>query len=133
VPRIEPLPDGRDGPFWERPMVAVLLPAAEVDGLSAHPQLRPGPLGILEVPDARPLDVSEIDVVLAPCEAVDRTGRRLGKGGGFYDRFLSQPELRARTIVMAFYEQVLDEVPWAESDRRVTMIVTDAAVIECKP
>jgi 5-formyltetrahydrofolate cyclo-ligase len=133
VPRIEPLEAGRDGPFWDRPMSAVLLPAAEVDGLAAHPQLRSGPLGILEVPDARPLDVSEIDVVLVPCQAVDRAGRRLGKGGGFYDRFLAQPALHARTIVLAFHEQVLDEVPWTENDRRVTMIVSDAAVIECRP
>jgi 5-formyltetrahydrofolate cyclo-ligase len=130
VPRIEPFADGHDGPVWQREMVAVLLPAAEVDGVTAHPQVRLGSLGILEVPGAAPLEAAEIDVVLAPCQAVDRSGRRLGKGGGFYDRFFARPDLKAKRIAIAFHEQVLDEVPWTQDDSCVTMIVTDAEVLK---
>ncbi|HET6441826.1 MAG TPA: 5-formyltetrahydrofolate cyclo-ligase, partial [Phycisphaerae bacterium] len=81
------------------------------------------------VPDADPIPVCEIDVVLAPCQAVDRSGNRLGKGGGFYDRFLARPDLRACIIAVAFQEQVLDEVPVGENDCRVQMVVTDAEVL----
>jgi 5-formyltetrahydrofolate cyclo-ligase len=129
VPRLEPLPEGRDGPFWRRVMVAVILPPADIEGVSAHPRVRPGPLGILEVSEGPPLDPAEIDVVLVPCQAVDRQGRRLGKGGGFYDRFLARPGLRAERIALAFQEQVLDEVPWTNGDCRVTMVVTDSEVL----
>jgi len=129
VPRIEPGPAGRDVPLRERSMVAVLLEPADVSGVAAHPAVRPGPLGILEVPGAAPLPLPEIDVVLVPCQAVDRKGNRLGKGGGFFDRFLADPNLRADRIVIAFQEQLLDEVPVAEWDRPVRMVVTDAEVL----
>jgi 5-formyltetrahydrofolate cyclo-ligase len=129
VPRIEPAPEGEDLPLSRREMVAVLLPAADVDGVAAHPDVRPGALGILDVPGARPIDVSEIDVLLMPCQAVDRSGNRLGKGGGFFDRLLSRQDLRAARIVLAFHEQVLDEVPVAENDRPVDMVVTDAEIL----
>jgi 5-formyltetrahydrofolate cyclo-ligase len=131
VPRLEPLPDGRTGPFWQREMVAVELPPADVDSLTAHPLVRPGPLGILEVPDSPPLAVAEIDAILLPCMAVDPRGRRLGKGGGFYDRFLDRPELRAARIAVGFHEQVLDEVPTTEADGRIEMIVTDSEWLKC--
>ena len=136
VPRIEAGPEGCDAPLSASPcvagfaeqgrqrrMVAVALEAADV------PAVRPGALGILEVPGAAPVPVAEIDVVLVPCQAVDRRGNRLGKGGGFYDRFLADPDLRAETIALAFHEQLLDEVPAAEGDRRVRRLVTDEEIL----
>jgi 5-formyltetrahydrofolate cyclo-ligase len=131
VPRIE-RPVQADEPVWQRQMVAVLLPAADVRSIDAHPAVRPGTLGILEVPEAPPLEAADIDAVLVPCLAVDRLGRRLGKGGGFYDRFLSQADLKAPCIAIGFREQVLDEVPESDSDRRVDMIVTDAETLVCR-
>jgi 5-formyltetrahydrofolate cyclo-ligase len=133
VPRIEPAPDGRPAPLWERPMVVVALEPAEVDGVAAHPAVRPGALGILEVPGAPPVDVAQIDVLLMPCQAVDRAGRRLGKGGGFFDRLLARPDLRASRIVLAFHEQVLDEVPVDADDLPVDMGVTDTGVLAFGP
>jgi 5-formyltetrahydrofolate cyclo-ligase len=133
VPRIEPSHDGADGPLERRDMVAVALEPADVEGVAAHPAVRPGPLGILQVPDTPPLDVSEIDVALVPCQAVDRSGNRLGKGGGFFDRFLARPDFRAQPIALAFHEQVLDQVPVAGGDRPVSMIVTDAEVLSFDP
>jgi 5-formyltetrahydrofolate cyclo-ligase len=132
VPRIEPPADRAEEPIWQRRMVAVLLPLADISSIEAHPKVRPGTLGILEVPEAAPVDASAIDVVLVPCMAMDRRGRRLGKGGGFYDRFLSQPELKAPRIAIGFREQVLDEVPETDADRRVDMIVTDAETVVCR-
>jgi 5-formyltetrahydrofolate cyclo-ligase len=85
------------------------------------------------VPDTPPLDVSEIDVALVPCQAVDRSGNRLGKGGGFFDRFLARPDFRAQPIALAFHEQVIDQVPVTGDDRPVSMIVTDTEVLSFDP
>jgi 5-formyltetrahydrofolate cyclo-ligase len=129
VPRIEPGPAGAGTPLTERSMVAVLLAPAAVPAAGDHPAVRPGALGILDAPDAPVVPPHEIDVVLAPCQAVDRLGNRLGKGGGFYDRFLADPQLRAARIVIAYHEQVLDQVPTAAWDCPVPMIVTDTEIL----
>lgn len=132
VPRIEPAGGGGAAPSQRR-IVPVLLEAAPVDGVADHPAVRPGAFGILEVPGAAPLDPADLDVVLVPCQAVDRRGRRLGKGGGFYDRFLADERLRAAVIAIAFHEQVLDEVPAGAGDRPVPMVVTDAETLSFAP
>jgi 5-formyltetrahydrofolate cyclo-ligase len=129
IPRIEAGPPGAEAPLAQRSMVAVLLERADVPAAGSHPAVRAGPLGILDAAGAPVVPPGEIDVVLAPCQAVDRQGNRLGKGGGFYDRFLADPQLRAAQIVVAFHEQVLDEVPTAEWDRRVPMVVTDTEIL----
>jgi 5-formyltetrahydrofolate cyclo-ligase len=130
VPRIEPVGAGPEVPMTQRDMVAVVLRAADVEGVASHPDVRPGVLSILEVPDAPAVPVSEIDVLLMPCQAVDRAGNRLGKGGGFFDRFLARPDLKAERIVIAFCEQIFDEVPVTETDLPVDRIVTDGEVLE---
>jgi len=129
VPRIEPPLSDADRALVARRIVPVLLPSADAAGAAAHPAVRPGALSILEVPDAPPLAVAELDVVLVPCQAVDRRGNRLGKGGGFYDRFLARTDLRADLVVVGFREQVLDAVPVTETDRPVPTIVTDAEIV----
>ena len=130
VPRIEPAGAGPEVPMTQRDMVAVVLRAADVEGVASHPDVRSGALSILEVPGASAVPVSEIDVLLMPCQAVDRAGNRLGKGGGFFDRFLARPDLKAERIVIAFHEQIFDEVPVTETDLPVDRIVTDGEVLE---
>jgi 5-formyltetrahydrofolate cyclo-ligase len=129
VPRVEPPLTGREKDLAGHEIVPVVLEPADVAGLADHPDVRPGALGILEVPGAPAIPAAEIDLVLAPCQAIDRAGNRLGKGGGFYDRFLARPDLRAAVIAVAFQEQVLDAVPATPNDRRVATIVTDAETI----
>jgi 5-formyltetrahydrofolate cyclo-ligase len=139
VPRIDqparppqvrvPGPGSRMGRASRREIVAVVLEASDVASAALHPAVRPGPMGILEVPGAPPAPAGEIDVVLAPCQAVDRRGRRLGKGGGFYDRFLGRPDLVARVAALALQEQLVEAVPTAAWDRPVEVVVTDAETI----
>jgi 5-formyltetrahydrofolate cyclo-ligase len=129
VPRVEPTLAEGERNLAGREIVPVVLEPADVAGAADHPAVRPGARGILEVPGAAAIAAAEIDLVLAPCQALDRAGNRLGKGGGFYDRFLARPDLRADVIAVAFREQVLDEVPVTPNDRRVAMIVTDAETI----
>lgn len=73
----------------------------------------------------------EPDVLLVPLLAFDRTGHRLGYGGGFYDRTLR--ELRARRSVravgLAFAEQLVDAVPHLGYDERLDAVLTPAGLI----
>jgi 5-formyltetrahydrofolate cyclo-ligase len=72
--------------------------------------------------------VADADLVLAPALAVDRAGRRLGQGGGSYDRAL--PRARAPVIAMVFYDEVLDEVPAEPHDRLVDGALTPGGGME---
>lgn len=73
-----------------------------------------------------PVPIGEVDVVLVPGLAFNRQGCRLGRGGGFFDRFLARPGLRAQTIGVCFESQVRADIPVEPHDVRVQRIVTDA-------
>jgi 5-formyltetrahydrofolate cyclo-ligase len=74
------------------------------------------------------LDPSSIDVVAVPGVAFDRRGRRIGYGGGYYDRFLRG--LPAFTVGIAFGLQVRDEdLPAGSFDLPVDAIVTEDETI----
>lgn len=89
----------------------VLMP--EVDGSDLR--IQPGDL-----------DPAALDVVVVPGLAFTADGRRLGQGGGHYDRFLPQLSASCLTIGVCFDEQVVADVPMAPFDRRVDVVVTDA-------
>jgi 5-formyltetrahydrofolate cyclo-ligase len=75
------------------------------------------------------IDPGEIDVVVTPAVAFDRTGRRVGYGGGFYDRFLPKTPHAAR-IGIGFAVQLLnDDLPNGHFDLRVDAVVTDEEVV----
>jgi 5-formyltetrahydrofolate cyclo-ligase len=61
--------------------------------------------------------VAAADLVLTPALAVDDHGRRLGQGGGSYDRSL--PRATGRVVAIVFDEEVLDEIPTEPHDRPV--------------
>jgi 5-formyltetrahydrofolate cyclo-ligase len=88
-----------------------------------------GRLGIHEPAGGQPWLVEAIDFIVVPALAFDHRGYRLGRGGGFYDRFLALPDLRAVTCGLGFAEQVVDEVPVAPHDRPVKLLVTDKGVL----
>ena len=71
------------------------------------------------------------DVILAPGRAFAREdGGRLGRGGGFYDRFLAGAYGRATIVGVCFRCQVTDRLPMDSHDVPVSKIVTEAGVIE---
>ena len=70
-------------------------------------------------------DESEI-LVLMPGVAYDDDGNRLGYGGGFYDRFLSEhPELQEHTILLAYTAQRMEQLPTEDTDRKPEVILTE--------
>jgi len=84
--------------------------------------------GIAE-PCTEPWDVGQVDFVIVPGLAFDRAGGRLGRGAGFYDRFLEQLSPQAVTCGLAFHQQVIDEVPMFDHDARIAILVTDLGTL----
>lgn len=91
--------------------------------------LAEGPYGIHQPKDSfksREVSLKEIDLVIVPAIAYDKNNMRLGRGKGYYDKFLSGSELSsARSIGLAFQFQILDEVPSDPHDRPVMKVITD--------
>ena len=78
------------------------------------------------------VDPGEVDAVALPGLAFDRKGRRLGYGGGFYDRWLSRLRPDAALIGICFASQLVERVPAGSSDVRVHVVVTDQEVIRVR-
>jgi 5-formyltetrahydrofolate cyclo-ligase len=88
--------------------------------------LRRGRFGILEPVPRRTArgEAAVIELALIPGLGFDRSGRRLGRGGGYFDRFLKRLK-RAETIGLAYREQILKRIPAARHDVRVDRVLTD--------
>lgn len=92
-----------------------------------HEDLEPGPYGILQPTRSamQPIPLKAIEAVMVPGLAFDRRGHRLGRGGGYFDRFLARLPERVPKIGLAFRFQVVHQLPHDAHDIRVTHLVTD--------
>lgn len=89
--------------------------------------------GALEPVNGEALTPGEIDVVATPGVAFDRTGRRVGYGGGFYDRLIARLRPEASTVGIAFGVQLLDEdLPGGSFDLSVDIVVTESETVRCR-
>lgn len=86
------------------------------------------PMGIREPAQGMPIPVALIDMVIVPGLGFDLHGNRIGRGRGFYDRFLAHTDWQGVACGLALEEQVVEEVPVTEHDMQVDMLVTDEAV-----
>jgi 5-formyltetrahydrofolate cyclo-ligase len=93
-------------------------------------QLRPGRWGLLEPVEMKAYPLEEIDIVVAPGLAFDLCGNRLGRGGGYYDRFLSQKH-HADVVALAFSCQLEKHIPTDEHDMMVDIIITENMTAHC--
>ena len=97
-------------------------------------ELAPGVRGILEPKielrnlSDRKVKPAEIDLVLVPGIAFDRNGGRVGRGKGYYDRFLDKLSPTTLKIALAFDFQLFHEVPMDVHDVRLNAIVTESQV-----
>ena len=108
---------------------------ASTEGFPAR--LQPGYRGVAEpAPDTPPLDfdcLPPATVVLVPGAAFDRTGGRLGWGGGYYDRALAAVARSCATALLVgvcFSEQLIDRVPRAGHDLPVDLVVTEREAVD---
>jgi 5-formyltetrahydrofolate cyclo-ligase len=128
-------PDSRGLVFalWKRGTY-VLLPLLRPDGdldwasYEGPESLGPGPRGLLE-PTERARGVTAVtsaDLVIVPALAVDRLGRRLGRGGGSYDRALARVGPAILTVALLYDGELVDEVPAGPDDQSVRAVARPA-------
>ncbi len=72
---------------------------------------------------AKTLDVRDIDAVVVPGLAFDRQHNRLGRGAGYYDRFLTTLPKTATTVGLAFDFQLAENLPIEAHDVRLTQVI----------
>ena len=92
-----------------------------------------GKFGILEPDPETSLHIrpEELDLVLCPCTAFDENGRRMGMGGGYYDRYLPKCG-KAVIAAVAFEGQKVTAVPTEETDMCMERVFTETAVYQAK-
>ena len=82
----------------------------------------------IEEPSGNDLtDPSEIELVVVPAVAYDRKGKRLGRGKGFYDRFLSHT--KATKVGVGYDFQLVDELPVEPHDVPMDIVITQKTTI----
>ena len=109
--------------LWKRGsyvLLPVLRPDGDLDWASYEgpDSLVPGPRGLREPGEpTRGVDaVARADAVLVPALAVDGAGRRLGRGGGSYDRALARVGPLIPLIALVYDEELVEHVPSEDHD-----------------
>lgn len=70
-----------------------------------------------------------ISLMLVPGTAFDAQGCRLGRGKGYYDRYIATYEPFLHTLGICFHEQVVAQVPAHASDKRVKVLMSDSGIL----
>ena len=108
-------------------LLPLLLPDGDLDWAEHDGQLVPGPRGLLQ-PAGTPLGrtaVADCALVVVPALAVDRSGTRLGRGGGSYDRALART---TGPVVAALHRgELVERLPAEPHDRPVHAAVEPGA------
>ncbi|MCF0150895.1 MAG: 5-formyltetrahydrofolate cyclo-ligase, partial [Firmicutes bacterium] len=102
-----------------------IMQAKRVDDLA---QLKPGAFGIPEPPAYLPsAALSDIDLTLIPCVSCSHDGKRLGQGGGFYDRFLAR--FQGDKVLLCREALTREDIPVEVHDIPIAVVVTDAGIV----
>ncbi len=113
----------------KRVCVPRCLPAGVMEArcIASLAEVAPARFGLLE-PDetARHILPEEVDLVILPCVSADKEGRRLGNGGGFYDRYMAQ--LAAPSVCLCRGRLLAQHLPEEAFDRRVDRVVTEDGI-----
>jgi 5-formyltetrahydrofolate cyclo-ligase len=118
-----------------RVLLPVLLPDGDLDWALHTGDLVPAARGLLEPAGPRlgREAVATADAVLTPGLAVDRSGMRLGRGGGSYDRALGRVPRGTFTCTLLYDGEVVDRVPADAHDRPVTAAATPSGITVFPP
>ena len=124
-------PDALD-PWPQKKRVA--LPRISDADLTFHwvacrEELRPGRFGISEPPAEASEAGNGFDLILVPGLAFDLRGGRLGRGKGYYDRFL--PTASGLRVGVCFEDQIVEAIPGEPHDVRMDFVVTPSAISRC--
>lgn len=108
----------------------LVVPKIEGDDMQFYTcrpgNLSPGAFGIGEPSDDAELcPAGEIDLIIVPGRAFTLRGERLGRGKGFYDRWLSRSGFRGYSVGVCFGVQICGELPSEPHDIRVDAVITE--------
>jgi 5-formyltetrahydrofolate cyclo-ligase len=84
--------------------------------------------GMREPIAGNPVPVEFIDLVIVPGLGFTPAGHRIGRGMGFYARFLAQQEFIGLSCGLGFEEQVVEQLPTLDHDIPLSMLVTDGGI-----
>ena len=121
--------------------IRVLLPITRVDGLldwavaTADGDIAEGMFGLPEPVGEvlGPIAVNDVDLLVIPAAAVDRSGMRLGWGRGYFDKTIGSMERCPPVYAVVYDSEVLDEVPSDRLDQPVTGVVTPTQTLTLAP
>ncbi len=81
---------------------------------------------------AKQVRAEDLDLVMVPGVAFDRTGARMGHGKGYYDKLLQHARADAPLVALAFECQLFPEIPTAPHDIFMDLIITERAIYHGK-
>jgi 5-formyltetrahydrofolate cyclo-ligase len=118
--------------YWLKSDIRVCLPKVEGNSIESYAiketeNLIRSSMGILE-PDPSihaKVNTMEIDFIIIPGIGFSRDGKRLGRGGGYYDRYLETTLEQTLKIGVAFSLQIIAEIPMQTHDIAVDLLITD--------
>lgn len=84
--------------------------------------------GVREPMAGKPVPTEFIDLVIVPGLGFTASGHRIGRGMGFYDRFLAQSEFVGVSCGLAFEQQILPDLPIMDHDVPLSMLATDISI-----
>lgn len=106
----------------------VVLPRVEGDEMDFYEyspsDMAVGAFGIEEPAAVEAVSPEEIDVIMVPAVAYTADGARLGRGRGYYDRYMSRRGFRAAKIGVCFAEQIVAHIPAQPHDIAVDKVVS---------
>ena len=108
------------------------LPAIESDEIVFRPyqeneDYKTSELGIKEPQGANFVNFDKVDMIIVPGVAFDRKMNRMGRGKGYYDRFL--PKLKATKVGICFDFQLFSDIPCNSNDIKMDMLISENDLI----
>ena len=108
-------------------MVSVVLPRVEGDVMNFYcydrNSMAIGSFGINEPQNSLPVAPYEIDAVVVPGLAFTESGARMGRGKGYYDKYMSNGDFSALKIGVCYKEQIVPEIPLEEHDVMMDVVI----------
>ncbi|GAA2948142.1 5-formyltetrahydrofolate cyclo-ligase [Microbacterium luteolum] len=121
--------------------IRVLLPITRADGLldwavaTDDDQVTEGLFGLPE-PTGEvlgPIAVNDVDLMIVPAAAVDRSGMRMGWGRGYFDKTIGSMEKCPPVYAVIYDSEILDSLPREVHDQPVNGVVTPTQTLNLSP
>ncbi len=116
--------------------IRVLVPVSRDDGLLdwAVTDGRQETEGLYGMPEPvgellGPIAINDVDLIVVPAAAVDRSGMRMGWGRGYFDRTLGSMERCPPVYAVVFDTELVDSVPIEVHDKSVDGVITPSAIV----